>query len=131
MRRWFNTHIARQLIKQFGGVDTYAIITSGGNSLSYQYTDAWVEGGFSADTLRKIADGDQRAEAFRRMVHGTWGRIYTGKIPSGWDVADVVMHGGTFPQWSERYAKGYRFPIRYLGCHPAVHFSVEVFDFSK
>src|SRR4051812_10639411 len=84
----------RTMIARDGGVDTPAVITGftdnrHGRALIYRYTDAAVEGSFSAATLAKIADPHQRADAFRRMVQGTWNRHYTGSIQTDWDIQDM------------------------------------------
>jgi hypothetical protein len=126
----------RTLIARYGGVDTTAVITGftdnrHGRALTYCYTDAAVEGSFSATTLAKIADPHQRADAFRRMVQGTWDRHYTGSIQTDWDVQDILLHGGQVPYWFERYQEGYAFPIRYLTRNPAIHYIVEAFDFRR
>jgi hypothetical protein len=124
----------RALIMRYGGVDRMAIITGFTDhrhrrALCYQYTDALVNGTFAASTLAKLREPQQKAEAFRHMVHGTWDRRYTGIIQTDWDVQDILLHGGDMPRWCQRYHAGYTFPIRYLTRNPAIHYVLESFEF--
>jgi hypothetical protein len=126
----------RALIARYGGVDTLAVITGftdnrHGRALCYRYTDAPVEGGFAASTLAKITDPQEKAEALRRIVHGTWSQSYTGQVQTDWDVQESLLHDRVIPRWCLRYQEGYTFPIRYLKHDPAVHYILESFDFRR
>jgi hypothetical protein len=128
----------QQRIAAEGGIDTFAQIIGGSDSsideeytLIYEYTDAWVEGNSTAAILAKIAHPDLRAEAFRRILHGTWGQRYTGEISTGWDIYHWTVAGHPLPTWMHRYHSGYRFPIRFLRRDPQVHYCLELFDFTQ
>jgi len=64
------------------------------------------------------------AAAFERMVHGTWGRHYTGQISTDWDLYHRGIAGYLLLQWVQRYPIGYHFPIRFLKDDSRVHYIV-------